>query len=202
MTPELPWARPVRLVSVPAVAAQAAGVRDTTDERVVVAPGVALPRIMALAATLRTVGTTTVITSLRPLEGQAADRVPTRGAMTSLAGLLADIAGPDGAVSVAVSGTPLRHDVLTALARVPAGTTITYTELAARAGAPRAVRAAARAMATNLVPLLLPCHRIVPAGGGVGRYGWGSDVKAALLALEAADLVPRPSRAPRARSGA
>jgi methylated-DNA-[protein]-cysteine S-methyltransferase len=79
-----------------------------------------------------------------------------------------------------------RRTVLDALVEVPYGTTVTYTELAAAAGNPRAVRAAASACATNPVPVIVPCHRVVRSDGSVGRYGGGSDVKVQLLALESA----------------
>ena len=85
--------------------------------------------------------------------------------------------------------TGFRRDVLDTLRReVPLGTTITYLGLAARAGKPRAARAVGTAMAQNPVPLVVPCHRVVPSGGGVGSYGGGPERKAALLALEGAAL--------------
>jgi O-6-methylguanine DNA methyltransferase len=100
---------------------------------------------------------------------------------------LAEVLGRLGApLPVLVAGTALSVAVLRALAEVPRGARISYAQLAARAGAPRAVRAAARVMSTNVVPLVLPCHRIVPSTGGIGAYGWGSEVKARLLDLEAA----------------
>jgi O-6-methylguanine DNA methyltransferase len=98
--------------------------------------------------------------------------------------------GGRGSVPVLVGGTELQHRVLAALLRVPAGTTITYAALAAAADAPRAVRAAARTMAVNRVPLVVPCHRVVPSTGGVGRYAWGAPAKAALLDAEARRDVP------------
>ena len=99
--------------------------------------------------------------------------------------LLATLAVDDGAVPVLVAGTAFTHAVLEALARVPCGGRITYAGLAAAAGRPRAIRAVASVMARNRVPLLLPCHRVVPSSGGVGRYGWGDAVKVALLDAEA-----------------
>jgi O-6-methylguanine DNA methyltransferase len=90
---------------------------------------------------------------------------------------------------VLVTGTDLSVAVLRALCEVPLGERITYAELAARAGAPRAVRAAARVMSTNVIPLVLPCHRVVPSTGGTGRYGWGADVKVRLLELERAQVA-------------
>ena len=71
-----------------------------------------------------------------------------------------------------------------ATARIPRGEVRTYGELAAIVGRPRAARAVGTAMARNPVPLLVPCHRVVPSSGGVGNYGFGSDLKAKLLAGE------------------
>jgi methylated-DNA-[protein]-cysteine S-methyltransferase len=85
-----------------------------------------------------------------------------------------------------------QRDVLDTLRReVPLGTTISYAGLAVRAGKPRAARAVGNAMAQNPVPLVVPCHRVVPSGGGVGNYGGGPERKAALLALEGAALELR-----------
>ena len=77
-----------------------------------------------------------------------------------------------------------RGDVLHVLADVPYGSTVTYAELAARAGRPAAVRAAGSAMATNPLPLLVPCHRVLRTGGAVGSYRGGTAMKEGLLALE------------------
>ncbi len=74
--------------------------------------------------------------------------------------------------------------VLNALRQVPRGEVRTYKELAALAGRPKAVRAVGNAMARNPVPLLIPCHRIVPCGGGVGNYGLGVRMKRELLSRE------------------
>lgn len=73
-----------------------------------------------------------------------------------------------------------------ALRDIPAGTTKTYTELAATAGNPRAIRAAGSACATNPVGLIVPCHRVVRTDGSLGGYLYGLDIKRALLAHEAA----------------
>ena len=82
-----------------------------------------------------------------------------------------------------VSGT-FRRRVLEELRGVPAGGVVTYGALAARAGRPRAARAAGTACARNPVPLLVPCHRVVPGSGGVGSYGGGAQRKRTLLAME------------------
>jgi methylated-DNA-[protein]-cysteine S-methyltransferase len=65
------------------------------------------------------------------------------------------------------------------------GETCSYAELAAMAGSPRASRAVGSAMATNPVPIVVPCHRVLRTGGALGGYGGGLDVKRYLLALEA-----------------
>jgi len=80
---------------------------------------------------------------------------------------------------------PFARQALAAARAVPAGGTVTYGELAAAAGRPGAARAAGGAMARNPVPLLVPCHRVVPAAGGVGGFAGGASLKARLLALEA-----------------
>ena len=82
-----------------------------------------------------------------------------------------------------VSGV-FRRQVLEELRRVPFGGVVTYGALAARAGRPRAARAAGTACARNPVPLIVPCHRVVPGSGGVGSYGGGEHRKRALLARE------------------
>ena len=88
-----------------------------------------------------------------------------------------------------LAGTGFRREALEALAKTThAGEVVTYKELAARAGRPRAIRAAGTACATNPVPLVVPCHRVVPTGGGIGNYGGGVERKATLLELEGAIL--------------
>jgi methylated-DNA-[protein]-cysteine S-methyltransferase len=88
-------------------------------------------------------------------------------------------------VTIDLSGVPPFHrKVLAAARRIPYGRTVTYGELARRAGSPRAARAAGQAMAHNPVPLIVPCHRVV-ASGGLGGFGGGLALKRLLLALEA-----------------
>jgi methylated-DNA-[protein]-cysteine S-methyltransferase len=74
--------------------------------------------------------------------------------------------------------------VLRATARIPYGDAATYTEVAARAGSPRAVRAAGNALGRNPIPIIVPCHRVLRTGGGLGGYGGGLDRKRYLLDLE------------------
>jgi len=69
---------------------------------------------------------------------------------------------------------------------VPPGQPVTYSEYAALAGRPAAVRAAASACARNAAALFVPCHRVVRISGAMGGFRWGLDVKRWLLAHEAA----------------
>lgn len=77
-----------------------------------------------------------------------------------------------------------RRDALRALVGVPYGETVTYSELATSAGSPRAHRAAGSACGSNPIPIVVPCHRVVRTGGGLGGYGGGIEVKEYLLELE------------------
>ncbi len=76
--------------------------------------------------------------------------------------------------------------VLEATARVPYGAASTYLEVAARAGSPRAVRAAGNALGANPMPIVVPCHRVLRTGGGLGGYTGGLERKRFLLELEGA----------------
>jgi len=108
----------------------------------------------------------------------------------SLAGwtrrILAHLAGrvPRLDLPLDVQATAFQWQVWTALAAIPRGETRSYADVASAIGRPRAARAVARACATNPVALAIPCHRVVPAAGGVGGYRWGPARKRALLARE------------------
>ena len=79
-----------------------------------------------------------------------------------------------------------RRDVLTRLREVGYGATASYAALAAAAGSPRAVRAVGTACATNPLPVVVPCHRVVCSDGALGNYVGGVAAKRTLLDLEAA----------------
>jgi methylated-DNA-[protein]-cysteine S-methyltransferase len=78
------------------------------------------------------------------------------------------------------------NKVLHQVARIPYGKTLSYGEVARKAGNPRAFRAAGTACGHNPVPLIVPCHRVVQASGAPGNYGGGPEMKRALLELEGA----------------
>jgi methylated-DNA-[protein]-cysteine S-methyltransferase len=78
----------------------------------------------------------------------------------------------------------IARDVLSATARVPFGQTTTYGRIAERIGKPRAARAVGNALGSNPIPIVVPCHRVLRAGGALGGYGGGVERKEALLELE------------------
>lgn len=82
-----------------------------------------------------------------------------------------------------------RRTVLEALTQVPYGETVSYKDLAERTGNPKASRAVGSAMATNPIPIVVPCHRVLRSGGALGGYGGGLDTKVWLLQLEGALLA-------------
>lgn len=178
------WDVPVRLVP-----RREAGPLGAVEHHRVDA-GHVLPGVVGLdVTTVRAGGVELLHAITLTLEGDASSAMMARDLATLLDGLRTSAGGgPDGAVGVLVEGSAFSRAVLEALSRVPVGARMTYAELAAAAGRPRAVRAAATVMARNRTPLVLPCHRIVPSSGGVGRYAWGAEAKAALLAAESAGV--------------
>jgi AraC family transcriptional regulator of adaptative response/methylated-DNA-[protein]-cysteine methyltransferase len=84
-----------------------------------------------------------------------------------------------------VQGTAFQQRVWQALQEIPAGSTLSYTELARRIGAPKSVRAVAQACGSNPLAVAIPCHRVVRHDGGLSGYRWGVERKRALLQREA-----------------
>jgi len=80
-------------------------------------------------------------------------------------------------------------EVLKATAAIPRGETRSYGEIARAVGRPRAARFVGNVMARNPFPVIIPCHRVVRAGGDIGQFGGGAELKARMLALES----PRPA---------
>ena len=90
-------------------------------------------------------------------------------------------------VDLALVRSDFRREALTLLrAEIGPGQVVTYGGLAAKVGRPRAARAVGSACATNPVPIIVPCHRVLPGGGGVGGYAGGPARKRLLLAHEGA----------------
>jgi len=93
------------------------------------------------------------------------------------------------ALPLDIRATAFQRKVWKLLQTIPYGETRSYSEIAQRAGEPRAVRAVARAIATNPVALLIPCHRAIRKSGELAGYRWGIERKAKLLAREKRKLV-------------
>ena len=101
-------------------------------------------------------------------------------------------------VDLATATTPFGRRVYEATIAVPFGELRTYGDVAAAAGSPRAWRAAGSALRHCPVELWIPCHRVVPAGPGLGSYGGRPEVRASLLRIEGS----LPDRSPGGRSAA
>lgn len=85
---------------------------------------------------------------------------------------------------IRLAGTPFERAVWEELLRIPFGETLSYAALAHRVGDPKATRAVGRANGANPLAIVVPCHRVVETGGGLGGYGGGLDRKRFLLDLE------------------
>jgi methylated-DNA-[protein]-cysteine S-methyltransferase len=96
-------------------------------------------------------------------------------------------------IRVRAAGTPFQQQVWAELRRIPAGTTASYGELAARLGKPGASRAVGRANGSNPVGIIVPCHRVIGANGSLTGYGGGMERKRWLLEHERAHS-PEPAR--------
>ena len=84
-----------------------------------------------------------------------------------------------------IRGSAFQQRVWQALREIPPGSTASYTQIAAKIGAPNAVRAVAQACAANAIGVAIPCHRVVRSDGGISGYRWGVERKRALLKREA-----------------
>lgn len=95
-------------------------------------------------------------------------------------------------IPLALVGTSWQKMVWRALIEIPFGQTRTYGQVAALIGRPNAARAMGRANATNRIPLVIPCHRVIGAGGSLTGFGGGLHLKKCLLAHEARHADPQP----------
>lgn len=98
---------------------------------------------------------------------------------------LIEAPGKESNLSLDIEGTAFQRRVWDVLRQIPAGETLTYTEVARRLGDPKAVRAVAGACAANRIAVVIPCHRVIRSDGGLSGYRWGVERKRALLAREA-----------------
>jgi AraC family transcriptional regulator of adaptative response/methylated-DNA-[protein]-cysteine methyltransferase len=116
-----------------------------------------------------------------------------RGLRDAVDGILEHLAGRTPRIDLPLDlrATAFQWQVWSALMAIPRGQTQTYGDIARAIDRPRAVRAVARACAANPAALAIPCHRVIPAAGGVGGYRWGSRRKQQLLAREGRDVGRR-----------
>jgi methylated-DNA-[protein]-cysteine S-methyltransferase len=87
-----------------------------------------------------------------------------------------------------LDGTDFQRSVWRELGEIPYGETVSYAELAIMVGRPQAYRAVGQANGANPIPIVLPCHRVLASGGGIGGYGGGLVMKRQLLTLEGVDV--------------
>lgn len=89
-------------------------------------------------------------------------------------------------IPVTLKTSEFRGRVLQSMRRINVGKTMSYKELAVASGSPGASRATGSACATNPIPLIIPCHRVIPSDGSLGNYGFGVRKKEWLLQFEGA----------------
>lgn len=104
----------------------------------------------------------------------------------------------DAPLKLTLIGAPFQVKVWEALLQIPSGMVATYSDVAAAAGNPKAVRAVGTAIGRNPIAWIIPCHRALRKSGGLGGYHWGLGVKKAMLAYEAARAEA--AEAPRAQA--
>lgn len=123
-----------------------------------------------------------------PNEAPAAAHMPSEGPLPwDFLGQLIDyLTGKrkEWNIPFSLTGSPFQLAVWYACKEIPYGGTCTYGQLAKMAGYSGAAQAVGRAMASNPLPLIIPCHRVLPASGSVGRYRGGENLKHKLLQLE------------------
>jgi len=119
---------------------------------------------------------------------------------TTVAAVAAFVDAPEKKFSLPldIRGTAFQQRVWAALVKIPPGQTATYTEIAEKIGAPKAVRAVGSACAANLLAVAIPCHRAVRQNGGLAGYRWGVQMKRVLLEKEAASSASTSTSAPSA----
>jgi len=107
---------------------------------------------------------------------------------TALAGYFRGDIGLLKTIKWRVAGTPFQRKVWSALAKIPAGTTMTYGALAAKLDAPKAMRAVGHANGANPISVVVPCHRLIGASGSLVKYGGGLERKRWLLKHEGVEV--------------
>lgn len=143
---------------------------------------------------LRLIGNDTGLTHLLfpgqpPAEGLAEGETPLLRQAALELGEYFDRRRKHFTVPLCPTGTPFQQSVWAALREIPYGQTVCYGDIAAKIGRPAAARAVGQANGANLLPIFIPCHRVIASGGSLGGYSLGLDVKCALLRLEDAAIM-------------
>lgn len=164
------------------------GIHDTPFGKIFVAR---TPRGVCRAAFLSGSDRAEQLDALRkswPLATLKADAHATADIAAALSAVPAR--GAQRLLSLHVAGTNFQIAVWRALLRIPRGSAVSYSQIAAAVGSPRAVRAAGTAIGANPVALLIPCHRVIQQSGGLGGYRWGVERKQAIQVWERLRQIP------------
>jgi len=100
------------------------------------------------------------------------------------------VPNPNHPITLLLRGTNFQIKVWEALLRIPTGKLVSYDQIAAAIGQPKASRAVGTAIGSNRIGYVIPCHRVIQKVGGIGGYRWGTDRKRAILGWEAAHSEP------------
>ncbi|MGK2960800.1 MAG: methylated-DNA--[protein]-cysteine S-methyltransferase [Gemmatimonadaceae bacterium] len=124
----------------------------------------------------------------RHLAGATTENDEAADAVANSVARLIDNSGNTFDAPLDIRGTRFQQTVWQALREIPPGSTVTYAGLAAKIGRTSAIRAVARACATNDLAVIIPCHRVIRSDGNLAGYRWGIDRKRALLEREASAI--------------
>jgi AraC family transcriptional regulator of adaptative response/methylated-DNA-[protein]-cysteine methyltransferase len=162
------------------------GTHDTPFGKIFVAK---TPRGVCRAAFLGGNDRTEQLDALRKAWPLATLKADAHGT-ANIAGLLSavPVQGAQRPLSLHVAGTNFQIAVWRALLRIPPGSAVSYAQIAAAVGSPRAVRAAGTAIGANPVAFFIPCHRVIQQSGGLGGYRWGVERKRAIQVWERLQL--------------
>ncbi|TFV40224.1 methylated-DNA--[protein]-cysteine S-methyltransferase [Bradyrhizobium frederickii] len=119
---------------------------------------------------------------------ELSDQAAPAAMRTALSGYFEGDLGQLPGIAWRIAGTPFQQKVWTALAQIPAGTTMSYGALAAKIEMPKAIRAVGHANGSNPISVVLPCHRLIGADGSLVKYGGGLERKRWLLRHEGVEV--------------
>jgi O-6-methylguanine DNA methyltransferase len=181
------------LTIVPERSCRDACMETITDSYDLVDTGAGTVLVAFASGGIRYITTDTAIDDVRPIYAKRYRRALQRSAIAEplrrqvVAAVRGE--GVDAPKVDLAESRDLEHDVLQMLTKIPRGEVRTYAWVARQVGRPRAVRAVGNIVARNMTPFLLPCHRVVPASGGIGNYIFGPEMKRTMLEREGVDVA-------------